>query len=886
MLPKKTRHLMYAVLLLALFIVGSSAIAKSNVYRLISDMSSIEVGNKLNESPHIALSSTAENKTSRTSTTSAPMFMTIIQGANEQVVCPNDGSTLAKFFLCGTSDIRTISLSQSGSTYQWQKLDPNRCALSVIDDCANPSNTCYDNVGSGATYNLDSSGEFRVRVDGGQYFYFKSSLNPLDPQLIKEDIICGNPGRVEVTNVPAGYEYSLNNSVGPYQDDPFFDITSSGNYNVWVRLKNVSTSACLFPSNTVNVQDLDITVAVTANDILCPGELGSIDVVVSGVPGFYTYRLLKAGVTVDTFGPNSASNYTFDNVSPGIYTIRVETNKCNELITLDTNGDTIDIGSGISPIAVSATASDSFGCGAASVDVTINTSGGTSPYRYSLDGGTNFSGTFAATAVFTVTAAGTYNILIEDANGCTRTANIDVEDLTPPVFNVTTADANCGGINDGQITINVTNGFGYNLEYSVDNGTNYQNSNVFNGLTPGSYDVIIRYQQGAFVCNTPASTETVGTPSSITATATPDIIPSCLNETGGQISITGVAGGTGPYDYSIGAGFSPTTVFTNLGVGTYTPQIRDANGCVETLAPIVFNALDKPTDMDFVISSINCLSSTASVTVGVTDGIAPYNYEIIAPAGSAINNLSNPIFTTLGLGTYTFRVTDSAGCSYDESFAITDISSIGVQAQATSVVTCVGDSDGEGRYLVDGFAGTYSYQIDAGPVNGGQVSPIIPLTGLAAGTYTITVTDEDTNCTDTANLVIQEPAVAFAISSLDVTAMSCQNNNVGSVIINTVGGWGGNRYTLTQPNGVDRGPKNGRTFSNLTQAGPYQISVTDANGCTVTDSFTLTPLTSPTLTLDNTASDFCYDNTDAATLVVNAAGGLPPYQYRINGGPL
>ncbi|MGB5355241.1 MAG: hypothetical protein WBN11_00970, partial [Eudoraea sp.] len=71
MLPKKTRHLMYAVLLLALFIVGSSAIAKSNVYRLISDMSSIEVGNKLNESPHIALSSTAENKTSSTSTTSA-----------------------------------------------------------------------------------------------------------------------------------------------------------------------------------------------------------------------------------------------------------------------------------------------------------------------------------------------------------------------------------------------------------------------------------------------------------------------------------------------------------------------------------------------------------------------------------------------------------------------------------------------------------------------------------------------------------------------------------------------------------------------------------------------------------------------------------------------
>ena len=186
---------------------------------------------------------------------------------------------------------------------------------------------------------------------------------------------------------------------------------------------------------------------------------------------------------------------------------------------------------------------------------------------------------------------------------------------------------------------------------------------------------------------------------------------------------------------------------------------------------------------------------------------------------------------------------------------------------------------------MDGFDTTYRYQIDAGPVFNGQSGGIINVTGLTAGSYTITVTDEDTNCSDTATLVIQEPAVAFAISSLDVTAMSCQNNNVGSVRINTVGGWGGNRYTLTQPNGIDRGPKNGRTFSNLTQSGLYQVSVTDANGCTVIDSFTLTPLTSPTLTLDNAASDFCYDNIDAATLAVNAAGGLPPYQFRVNGGP-
>ncbi|MGB5236516.1 MAG: T9SS type B sorting domain-containing protein [Flavobacteriaceae bacterium] len=893
MLPKKTRHLLYAVLLLALFVVGTSAIANSKVYELLSDLSEVRselaevfgTDEKEEKDSSILLQSTVSGN-ENLEMSSAPMFMTIIQGADEEVICPNDGSTLAKFFLCGTSDIRTISLSQSGGTYQWQKLDPNRCALSVIDDCANTDNTCYDNVGSNSTYDLDSAGEFRVRIDGGQYYYFKSSLNPLDPQLIKEDIICGNPGRVEITNVPAGYEYSLNSSAGPYQDDPFFDITSSGNYMVWVRLKNVSSSACLFPSNTVTVQDLDITVDVVANDILCAGELGSIDVTVAGVPGFFTYRLIKGGVTVDTFGPDAASNYTFANVSAGVYSIRVETNKCNELVTLDVNSDPIEIGNGIAPLAVSATANDSFGCGAATVDVDIITTGGTTPYRYSLDGGTNWSGPYTGTATFTVSTPGTYNILVEDANGCTKTASVDVQDLPPPVYTITTNDANCGGANDGQIIVNVTNGFGYNLEFSIDNGSNYQGSNVFNGLAPGNYDVMVRYQQDSFVCTTPASLETIGTPTNISGTATADSDPTCLNENGGQITISGVSGGTPPYEYSIGAGFSGTAVFTNLGVGTYTPQIRDANGCIVSLAPIVYNALDKPTDMDFAISSLDCITSTASVTVTVTDGTAPYTYEIVAPAVAVINNGNNPVFTGLGLGTYTFRVTDNEGCSYDEAFAITDISSIGVQAQTVQVVTCVGDSDGEGRFLVDGFATTYSYQIDAGPLVTGQSAGIIDLTGLTAGNYNITVTDEDTNCTDTATLTIDEPAVALAISGLNVTAMSCQNNNTGAVAVNTVGGWGGNRYTLTQPDLSTRGPQSSNTFTNLTQDGPYQVSVTDANGCTVTDTFTLTSLASPTLSVNAGATDYCYDNVDAATIAVTTAGGLAPFQYRINSGPL
>ncbi|WP_338193657.1 T9SS type B sorting domain-containing protein [Flagellimonas marinaquae] len=885
MLPQKTRHLLYVVLLVFISIFGSTVLAKTNVTRILVNLVSDTTESKTEKKVPSTTIQRASSEDIELFAT-APMFATIINGANEEVVCPNDGSTLAKFFLCGTSDIRTLTLSQSGNLYEWQQLDPNSCAPTVVDDCPTINNACtWNTVGMDPTFDLSTAGEFRVRVDSGQYFYFKSTLNPLNPQLIKEDIICGNPGRVEVTNVPAGYEYSLNSAAGPFQDDPFFDITAAGDYRVYVRLKNVSATACVFPSNLVTVDDLDINVDVTANDILCSGELGSIDVAVSGVPGFYTYRLVKNGVTVDTFGPNGSDTYTFANVSPGTYSIRVETNNCSETITTDIDGDPITIGGGISPLAVSATASDSFGCGAASVNVNVVTNGGTAPYRFSVDGGP-FGSTYTSSSTFSVTTAGTYNILVEDANGCQRTAAVDVEDIPPPIFSFTEEDANCGGANDGRITINVTSGFGYEILYSVDNGVTFQISNVFSNLAPGNYDVVLRYEQDSFSCTTTPQTATIGTPSTITATATPDSEPTCLDENGGQITISGVGGGTAPYEYSVGAGFSTNPVFPNLGVGTYTPMIRDANGCVQALSDITFNALNKPSDIGFSISSLDCITTTATLDLTVTGGSGTYTYEIIAPAASAVNNGGSSTFPGLGLGTYTFRVTDDEGCSYDENYAITDISSIGVQGQQTKVVTCVGDSDGEGRFLVDGFNTTYSYSIDGGPVTTGQNSNILPLTGLTAGSYVILVTDEETNCTDTATLVIEEPATAFAIASLDVTDMSCQNGNIGAVRINTVGGWGGNRYTLTQPDGSTRGPKNGSTFSNLSQDGTYQVSVTDANGCTVTDSFTLTRLAAPTLILDNVASDYCYDNFTAATLVVNASGGLAPYQYRINGGPL
>ena len=104
-----------------------------------------------------------------------------------------------------------------------------------------------------------------------------------------------------------------------------------------------------------------------------------------------------------------------------------------------------------------------------------------------------------------------------------------------PVYNITSVDANCGGSNNGSITVNVTNSNGYNLFYSINNGGTFQNSNVFSNLAPGNYNVVIRYQQDTFSCTTPAVSRTIGTPSTILGNATATQTPTCLTKVVGRL---------------------------------------------------------------------------------------------------------------------------------------------------------------------------------------------------------------------------------------------------------------------------------------------------------------------------------------------------------------
>ncbi|WP_445385417.1 T9SS type B sorting domain-containing protein [Robiginitalea sp. IMCC44478] len=924
MLPKRTRHLWYALLLTAVAVISTSAIANGPIQSLIRGFHYLlpESTDKDASRPDAETQDPFGIQTSGADalTASAPMFMTIIQNADEEVVCSDNGFTIARFNLCGDFDDRIISVAGSHSTYQWQQLVPSgACTFDINEDCppiiGSECNTSWQTISGASTLTLNAAGipassgaEFRVRVDGGAYYYFKVKKSTITQTFVKRDFICGVDGRIQITNLSSAYEFSMDSGsgFGPWQSSPIFDGLAPGTYIVKARLRN-TPNTCEYPYAPITINQLDIDIDVEFVDAQCFGETGSITVTVNNVPGPYKYTLLdSSGVPQEftTFIPNNP--YTFAAVGFGNYSIQVETQQCagdpgNGIPPprqdLDINGNPISIGNGLVALSASTEVNESLSsdpaCGANDADIIVRTSGGAPPYSFTVSDGGNSGGTYASQTTYNVTTAGTYDFTITDANGCVITATASVEELTPPVVTATGTDGDCNS--GARIDINIIDAKGYNLFFRADPSDPWSSNPVLT-VPDGTYNNIqVRYEQGSFSCiyTLPASitVTNIGAINGSAVKIQDRVCNGAGGVDGGIIEFQGpFSGGFGSgYEFSIdGINFSSQLTYNNLAPGDYSPIIRDAGGCRLDLTTITINDVDPPTDISFAQSAINCAAGTSDVQLSVTSNAAIVLYEVISPV--SINNGGSDTFAGLAVNTaYTFRVTDANGCMYTESFTPAVLSTIRARVKSGSDTrVCTGATDGTGTFIIDGFDNAYTYNINGGPESAPQSAPEVDLPPSGAGNYIITVTDADTGCTDTASILIEEPPSPLTLTG-NVTAMSCANGNLGRVVSTASGGWGTYRYTLELPNGSTIGPRSGRTFGNLGLAGNYILSVEDAEGCTATFNFSLTPIDSPSVSLDAAASDFCYVPGTGATLQVTSTAGTAPlgsHQYRINGGPL
>ncbi|MFC4221744.1 T9SS type B sorting domain-containing protein [Flagellimonas marina] len=833
----------------------------------------------------------------------------------EIVVCPNDGSELPEIFLCGLNDTELIQVNiPDAQSIVWEQLDEASCAAST-QDCANTNTGCtWNTVDTGNDFLASNSGQYRLVINyqNGCFtrFYFNIYKNPLNPQYISEDIICDTDGFITVTNMPANYEYRLidqtnGNVLVPYQTGQTFTITNNGAYAVEMRQQGV-TDGCVFVLDNIGILDRNFQVDVTTKEVDCNG-LGEISISALNVEAQYYYEIFQGGVSVDDFGPSMDNDYTFENLGAGVYDVTVTTDDgCSytEQVTIE---DTTDLD-------LEARISQHITCREG--NILMESTGGKTPHTYAIwrfvdtNGITQISyptvndvpgSAYQTSQIFDIYDPGDYTFVVVDRNNCHSISNTVSIELRPEAeYNATSVNhVLCNGDASGSIQFNLVDDNGYQLTYYLFDATGFDENNYditnalatntsgnFPGLSNGDYAIVVNQRKGSASCDY-FEYHTISAPATaISGTAALIQDYTCLQD--GVIEAQNVTGGTAPYSYSIdGVNFvsgAGAETFTGLTSGTYTITVRDANGCTLDTNPITLDPLNPPTDLTFTASNPSCPVFTSDVTVSVVGGNTPFVFEIISPSAIAATSTSggSADFDGLAPDTYIFRVTDDKGCTYDESFTIDPVTEIAVVGQLVGNITCFGASDGELLYTISNFNTDYDYSVTGPATFSGtaETNNTISLNGLAEGTYTITVTDNFTNCTDTANVTINAPPSALTASE-SVTQPTCPSP--GSVTITGSGGWGSYTYEITA-GPATFGPQANGLFNNLTIGGTYTYTVTDANGCVFTDTFDIIDAVPPVLAI--VPNDICYDDAVGLTLTANVtSGGDGNYEYSLNSGP-
>jgi subtilisin-like proprotein convertase family protein len=465
--------------------------------------------------------------------------------------------------------------------------------------------------------------------------------------------------------------------------------------------------------------------------------------------------------------------------------------------------------------------------GASNAVVTSNAAGGIPPYAYSLDGGA-----FQNSASFTGVAAGVHIVTVRDQKGTTAKDTVLVRE--PMALAVNTE------VRTDSVFVVATGGSGQ-LAYSID-GATFSANPVFSPLPNGTYQLTVRDTNG---CTVVVPFDIAVPPLSHSPFITDPI--RCFGDKTGVI-VAFVGGGVPPYSYSLNGGaFQSSHIFAGLGAGLYTLTVRDQRG---TTSSSVNVPLSQPPAI-----TIQPVVQLDSVFIMATGGFATLSYSL---DGTTFQ--PDPFYARLSNGTYTVTVRDVYGCTATAGFNIA-VSSLGQALAITDPIRCSGDKNGAINSYVAGGTPPYSYSL-----NGGAFQSSSQFTGLGSGTYTVTVRDQ-TGATSVSMILLADPS---PVSVLAVVSSD-------SVAVTATGGSGALTYSIDGGVTFQSAP----SFSRLWN-GTYTLRVRDAYGCTASIDFTIA-VPSLDQTLLVTQEIRCFG--DATAVVTSyAAGGVPPYTYRLDGG--
>ena len=792
-------------------------------------------------------------------------------GNTASVTLTGAGGTGAYQFKKGSGAYQAIATfsSLSAGTYTFTVKDANNCTATLSVTITQPTvlagTTTTTNVscnggnngtatvtatGGTATYTYTwntspaqytatasglSAGTYAVIVKDANNCTATTSVTITQPTVLaltttQVNVLCNGATTGSATVTATGgtgtKTYTWNTS--PVQYTATANSLAAGTYIVTVKDAN----NCIATANVTITQPAVLALTTTQVNVLCNGATtGTATVTASGGTGTKTYTWNTSPVQYTA---------TASGLGAGTYNVTVkDANNCTATASVTITQP--------SALTLTATQSNVLCFGGSTGSVTLTGAGGIGAYLFKKG-----AGAYQAGNVFGNLVAGTYTFTVKDANNCTATLNVTI--TQPAVLAGTTTPTNvlCNGGNTGSATVSITGGTSPYL-YTW-NTSPAQYTSTATGLIAGSYSVAITDNNGCALTKTVVITQ----PNVVNGTVTGTNV-TCNGGNNGTATATG-SGGTAPYTYTWNT--SPVqygSAAIGLIADTFAVNIVDANGCSVTKTKIV----TQPTAIVLTTTQVNVLcngATTGTATVIATGGTGTKTYTW---------NTSPVQYTAtasgLAAGTYMVTVKDANNCIATANVTITQPTVLALTTTQVNVL-CNGANTASATVSVMGGTVSYTYTWNTSPVQYTATA-----SGLAAGTYMVTVKDAN-NCTATANVTITQPAV-LALTTTQVNVL-CNGATTGTATVTATGGTGTKTYTWS----------NGATTSTTSGlgTGTYMVTVTDANNCTATASITITQPSA--LTLTATQSNVLCFGGSTGSVSLTAAGGTGAYLFKKGAG--
>lgn len=430
--------------------------------------------------------------------------------------------------------------------------------------------------------------------------------------------------------------------------------------------------------------------------------------------------------------------------------------------------------------------------------ITTSISGGTAPFSYTWNVG-------QTTSTLSNIGAGNYTVVAKDINNCADTLAVVVPVSADISLSLTPTQVLCNGGSNGVVAAVASGGSG-TLTYLWSNAAT---TSSITGLPIGTYSVTVT---DAVPCSV-SGTITITQPAALSASGV-ETDKSCSDKNNGSIDVT-VSGGKTPYTFNWSNSLGTAEDVIGLSAGSYAVTVTDANGCTTTLTKTIASpsALFAPA----TVTPVACFGqSTGTISISATGGNSGYTYLWADGSTGATR-------TNLPAGSYVLTLKDSKNCQKDTTIVVSQPAAALSLSSTVTSVGCFGASTGAVDLSVTGGTSGYTYLWS-------NAATTQDLTALAAGSYTVTVTDSK-GCISTLNNVVTQPqklAVTGVITDVMCTSNARASN--GSIALTVTGGTTAYTYSWT---GTPAYSSTGMNPSAV-PAGTYTVTVTDSKSCTAT----------------------------------------------------